>query len=92
MDGNFAQAFIEVLTARQRFLTIIDPKAFFYVTCLENVLAIPEFKEKFIYLNNIKYIPEEAVKIPGSKLDKQSAMGLFLRLSVLGNFYDYFHQ
>ena len=70
----------------------MDPKAFVNVSCLENVLAIPEFKEKFLYLNSIKYIPEEAVKIPGSKIDKQSAMGLFLRSSVLGNFYDYFHQ
>ena len=41
LGGNFAQSFVEVLIARQRFLTILDSKAFFYITCLENVLTIP---------------------------------------------------
>lgn len=92
INGNFAQSFIEVLIARQRFLTILDSKAFFYITCLENVLTIPEFKEKFLSLNVTKFIPEETLKMPGSKIDRQSPLGLFLRLSVMGNLYDYFHQ
>lgn len=28
----------------------------------------------------------------GSKIDKQSPLGLFLRLSVMGHSFDFFHQ
>jgi hypothetical protein len=32
--GDFAEAFIEVLIARQRFQTILDAKAYFYINTL----------------------------------------------------------
>ena len=33
-EGNFAESFLEVLTARARFQTIIDSKSFFYLNIL----------------------------------------------------------
>ena len=55
-------------------------------------MNFPDFKLKFISLNNKKFSLEEALKTPGSRIDKQSPLGLFVRLSILGNHYDYFHQ
>ena len=83
---------MHVLIARQRFVNILDHKAYFFLSTLENILNIPDFKLKFISLNNKKFSLEEALKTPGSRIDKQSPLGLFVRLSMLGNHYDYYHQ
>lgn len=73
-------------------MTILDGKAFFYLNILECILPIPEFKEKFVNLNNSKFSPEMALKMQGSVIDKKSPLGLFMRLSVLGASPDYYFQ
>ena len=80
-----------MLIVRQRLVNVLDHKAFFFISTLENILSIPEFKHKFISHSNNKLSIEEAVKAPGSRIDKKSTLGLFLRLSLLGHYYDYYH-
>ena len=57
MGGDFPEAFIEVLIARHRFQTIIDGKAFFYLTVLESIMVIPDFKLRFMKLPKIPFMP-----------------------------------
>lgn len=57
VQGDFAECFLEVLLARQRFQNILDSKAYFYQSLLVDLISIPEFKHKFMHLKNLKWIP-----------------------------------
>ena len=92
MGGDFAEAFLEVLIARQRFQTIIDNKAFFYLTVLESIMTIPGFKLRFMKLSKMPFLPAPLEKIKGSMIDNQSPLGIFLRLSILGFTPSFYHQ
>lgn len=56
-------------------------------------MQMPEIKAKFMKLQKTPFLPAEISKIEGSLLDRQSPLGLFLRLSILGhNASPYFYQ
>ena len=57
LGGDFAEALLEVLVARHRFQTAIDSKAFFYLTTLESLMAIPDFKVRFMKLPKTPFLP-----------------------------------
>ena len=92
VEGDFIGSFFEVLLARERFKTILDPKAFLYINILEALVSNPEFKIKFFHLPNSPFLPQNLHKIKGSTLDTQSPFGLFVRISLLGQSAGYFHQ
>ena len=92
LGGDFPEAFIEVLIARQRFQTIIDGKAFFYLTVLESIIGIPDFKLRFMKLPKMPFMPATLEKVKGSMIDRQSPLGIFFRLSVLGFTPSFYHQ
>jgi hypothetical protein len=81
---NFGEAFLEVLIARQRFQTIVEGKAYFYVNLLQTLMTNPELKAKFMRMKRAPFLPAKLTKIQGSSLDRQSPLGLFLRMSILG--------
>jgi hypothetical protein len=47
-----------VLVTRQRFVTIVDSKAMFYLSTLVDFLRDPEFKRTYLTMKNIKFIPD----------------------------------
>jgi hypothetical protein len=56
-------------------------------------MQIPQLKAKFMKLEKTPFLPGEIGKIEGSALDRQSSLGFFLRLSILGhNASPYFYQ
>lgn len=92
IGGDFAEAFIEVLIARQRFQTILDSRAFFYLTVLDSLMTIPEFKATFLKLPKTPFLPVELAQVQGSMIDTRSPLGIFLRPSILGSTPGFFHQ
>lgn len=48
-------------------------------------MSVPELKAKFIKLQKAPFLPAELYKIQGSMLDRQSSLGLFFRMSILGH-------
>lgn len=82
---DLAGSFLEVLIARQRFQTILDGKSMFYLSTLESLMQRPELKAKFMKMDKNPFLPAELSKIQGSALDRQSPLGIFLRLSILGH-------
>lgn len=92
VGGDFAETFLEVLCTRQRFQTILESRAFFYLTVLLDLVMIPEFKRKFISMKKLPFIPGPMQKLNGSMMDTQSPFGLFVRTSVLGTSPGFFFQ
>lgn len=84
LEGKFTEVFLEVLCTRQRFQTILESKAFFYLTILLDLLQIPQFKKQFFNMEKMPLLPKTMDKITGSMIDTQSPLGLFARTSVLG--------
>ncbi len=83
---------MEVLISRERFQTISESKAFFYLTLLLDLLMIPEFKKRFFRLSKLPFLPADFDKLKGSMMDTQSPFGLFARISVLGINPGFYHQ
>lgn len=77
---EFYDEFLQVLLARQRFQTILDPKAFTYLTLFVELLADADVRRRFF-----------GIKDWGGHID-QSPFGIFLRLSVLGQSVGNYHQ
>lgn len=48
-------------------------------------MSVPELKAKFMKLQKAPFLPTELHKIQGSMLDRQSSLGLFFRMSILGH-------
>lgn len=92
LDTSFEECFLEVIIARARFQTILDSKIYFYLTVLQELLVIPEFKKKFFHLSKCPILPVEASKIQGPMIDTQSPLGILMRDSILGTLPGYFHQ
>jgi hypothetical protein len=67
---------------RQRFATIIEGKAIFYLTTLIELLKDPEFKKAIINLKYTKFLPDNDKG--GAFFDGFTAFGLFVRASILG--------
>jgi ubiquitin conjugation factor E4 B len=84
--ATFLENFTEVLLARHRFQTIVDSKAFFYVTLLQNMLTMEEFRRQFVSLPRSPFIPDKRglKQVQGNVLDLSSPFGLFARVSLLG--------
>ena len=83
-EGDFAVSFLEALVARERFQTITDSKAFFYLTILESACSNTDIKKIFFKLPKMPFLPMPVDKIKGSMLDTQSPFGVFCRQSILG--------
>ena len=81
-EAEFREEIMEVLVTRQRFVTILDSKAMFYLTTLIELIRDPEFKRVFIKMRNLKFLPDGE---KGGKLfDAFTPFGLFMRMSILG--------
>ena len=74
---EFFDELLQVLLARQRFLTILDPKAFTYLSLFMNLLSEQTIRDKFMAMKEVA---------------GQSPLELFLRLSVLGQKPGHYHQ
>ena len=82
-EEEFRDEFLEILLTRQRFTTIVDGKAMFYLSTLVDLIKDPEYKRRFINLKNIKFLAEGSKG--GSHIDTFTSFGFFTRLSILGH-------
>lgn len=73
---------LEVLVSRQRFTTIIDSKAMFYLSTLVELLKDKDFKQAFLTMKGTKFLPDNDKG--GVIFDTFTSLGLFMRLSLLG--------
>lgn len=80
IGAKFYDEFLQVLLARQRFRTILDQKAFVYLTLFVDLLNEGDIRERFMN-----------IKDWGGLID-QSPFGIFLRLSILGQKTGNYHQ
>ncbi len=92
MHGSFTESLLSTLIARQRFQTIIDGKAFQYLTLLGELMSIPDFRASIFKMAKEPFIPGDKGKMKGSMIDTISPFGLFMRTSVLGMIPGYYHQ
>lgn len=53
IGSDFYDELLQVLLARQRFSTILDPKAFTYLSLFMNLLSETEIREKFMAMKEI---------------------------------------
>lgn len=65
-----------------RFATIIDSKAMFYLTTLNEFLRDRHLKSAFMNMKSLPFIPEGKL---GSHFDSLSCFGVFMRPSILGH-------
>ena len=91
-DHMFPRSMLNVLLARQRFQTIIEPKSFFYLSLLGDLLGDPAFRMQFMRMEGWKQVGKEMGKIEGVMIDTQTTLGIFMRASVTGQRAGHYHQ
>ena len=91
-DVRFPEEMLNVLLARQRFQSILEPKAFFYLSFLCDLLSYAEFRCIFMKMQGWKQVNRLMGKVPGVMIDTQSSLGIFMRSSVLGQNRGHYHQ
>lgn len=72
-----------MLVTRQKFMTILEGKAVFYLSTLVDLLRDPEFKRVFVSMKNFRFLLPEKER-GGVFIDSMTSFGVFMRLSVLG--------
>ena len=55
-EARFSEEMLNVLLARQRFQSIIEPKSFFYLSLLCDLLSNPEFRGIFMKMQGWKQV------------------------------------
>ena len=55
-ETRFSEEMLNVLLARQRFQSIIEPKSFFYLSLLCDLLSNPEFRGIFMRMQGWKQV------------------------------------